>query len=90
LRQVLLKAINRQHYHYGHVFERVEQDGNGVHVYFANGRNERADLLVGCDGFRSGVRNQLAPEAQPIYAGYYIWRGAPDEAANMSFVCRHH
>src|ERR1700683_1813145 len=45
LRQVLLKAIDRQHYHYGFAFERVEQDGNGVEVKFANGRSERADLL---------------------------------------------
>ena len=22
----------------------------------------------------------MAPEVQPIYAGYYIWRGAPNEA----------
>src|SRR6266700_1206898 len=39
LRQVLLKAIDRQRSHFGHMFERVEQDGNGVQVYFANGRN---------------------------------------------------
>jgi len=77
LRQVLLKAIDRQRYHFGYVFERVEHDGGGVHVYFANGRTERADLLVGCDGFRSSVRSHLAPEVQPIYSGYYIWRGAP-------------
>jgi hypothetical protein len=31
-------------------FERVEQDGSRVQVYFANGRSECADLLVGCDG----------------------------------------
>jgi 2-polyprenyl-6-methoxyphenol hydroxylase-like FAD-dependent oxidoreductase len=80
LRQVLLKAIDRQHYHLGNVFERVEQDGSGVQAYFANGRSQRADLLVGCDGFRSGVRGQLAPEVQPIYSGYYIWRGAPNES----------
>ena len=80
LRQVLLKAIDRQRYYFGHVFERVEQDGNGVCVHFANGRSERADLLIGCDGFRSSVRNYLAPEVQPIYSGYFIWRGAPDES----------
>jgi 2-polyprenyl-6-methoxyphenol hydroxylase-like FAD-dependent oxidoreductase len=80
LRQVLLKAIDRQRYHFGYVFERVEHDGGGVHVYFANGRTERADLLVGCDGFRSSVRSHLAPEVQPIYSGYYIWRGAPNES----------
>ena len=80
LRQVLLKAIDRQHYHYGFAFERVEQDANGVEVQFANARSERADLLIGCDGFRSAVRGRLAPEVQPIYSGYYIWRGAPNEA----------
>src|SRR5215468_428806 len=61
LRQVLLKAIDRQRYHFGHVFE-------------------RGDLLVGCDGLRSSVRTHLAPEVQPIYSGYYIWRGAPNES----------
>jgi 2-polyprenyl-6-methoxyphenol hydroxylase-like FAD-dependent oxidoreductase len=80
LRQVLLKAVDRQHYYFGYVFERVEQDGSGVHVHFANGRSERADLLVGWDGFRSSVRGFLAPEVQPIYSGYFIWRGAPNES----------
>jgi 2-polyprenyl-6-methoxyphenol hydroxylase-like FAD-dependent oxidoreductase len=45
LRQVLLKAIDRKRYHFGHVFERVDQDGSGVRVHFANGHSERADLL---------------------------------------------
>jgi 2-polyprenyl-6-methoxyphenol hydroxylase-like FAD-dependent oxidoreductase len=80
LRQSLLKAVDRQHYHFGYAFERVEQDGSGVDVCFANGRRERADLLVACDGFRSSVRGHVAPKVQPIYSGYYIWRGAPNEA----------
>jgi 2-polyprenyl-6-methoxyphenol hydroxylase-like FAD-dependent oxidoreductase len=70
LRQVLLKAIDRQRYHFGYVFDRVEQDGSGVRVHFASSRSEEADLVVGCDGFRSSVRAHLAPEAQPIYSGY--------------------
>ena len=80
LRQVLLKAIDRQRYHFGYAFDRVEQDGSGVRVHFANGRSEKADLVVGCDGFRSSVRACLAPGVQPIYSGYYIWRGAPNES----------
>jgi 2-polyprenyl-6-methoxyphenol hydroxylase-like FAD-dependent oxidoreductase len=80
LRQVLLKAIERQRYYFGHMFDHVEQDGSGVNVHFANGRKERADLLIGCDGFRSSVRGHLAPEVRPIYSGYYIWRGAPNES----------
>jgi 2-polyprenyl-6-methoxyphenol hydroxylase-like FAD-dependent oxidoreductase len=58
----------------------VEQDGSGVVVHFAGGHSVRADILVGGDGIRSSVRAQLAPEIQPIYAGYYIWRAAPNEA----------
>ena len=79
LRQLLSKAIDRQRYHLGHVFERVEQDDSGVRVWFGNGQSERADLLVACDGSRSSVRGQLLPQVQPIYSGYYIWRGAPNE-----------
>ena len=49
-------------------------------VHFAGGKRERADLLVGGDGIRSSVREQVAPAVQPVYSGYYIWRGAPKEA----------
>ncbi len=49
-------------------------------MHFAGGRRERADLLVGADGIRSGVRGQVAPAIEPVYSGYYIWRGAPKEA----------
>jgi 2-polyprenyl-6-methoxyphenol hydroxylase-like FAD-dependent oxidoreductase len=80
LQRLLRATIDPAHYHLGHTFARVEQDGSGVGVEFAEGRIERADLLVGGDGIRSGVRAQIAPQVQPIYAGYYIWRGAPNEA----------
>src|SRR5262249_21314064 len=68
-------------YHLGHTFVSAEQDGRGVTVRFAEGRVERADLLVGGDGFRSSVRALVAPDSQPVYAGYVVWRGAPDEAS---------
>jgi 2-polyprenyl-6-methoxyphenol hydroxylase-like FAD-dependent oxidoreductase len=80
LQRLLRETIDPEHYHLGHTFKRVEQDGHGVRIHFAEGRIERADLLVGGDGIRSGVRAQVAPEIEPIYAGYYIWRGAPNEA----------
>jgi 2-polyprenyl-6-methoxyphenol hydroxylase-like FAD-dependent oxidoreductase len=80
LRQLLVKAVDRQRYQFGHAFEHVDQGGNDVSVKFANGRTERADLLVACDGIRSTVRAQVASQVQPIYAGYYLWRGAPNEA----------
>ncbi|MSP31380.1 MAG: FAD-dependent oxidoreductase [Pseudolabrys sp.] len=80
LQQILRGTIDPAHYHLGRAFERVEQDENGVRVQFADGGVERADILVGGDGIRSSVRAQMAPEVQPVYAGYYIWRGAPNES----------
>ena len=80
LQRLLRETIDPAHYHLGWNFERVDQDGRGVRVEFTGGRVEQADILVGGDGIRSGVRAQVAPELQPIYAGYYIWRGAPNEA----------
>jgi 2-polyprenyl-6-methoxyphenol hydroxylase-like FAD-dependent oxidoreductase len=80
LQRLLRETVEEAHYHLGHVFERAEPDGSGVVVHFAGGRRERADLLVGADGIRSSVRGQMAPTIEPIYSGYYIWRGAPNEA----------
>jgi len=80
LQRLLRENIDPTHYHLGWNFKRVEQDGSGVRVHFSSGRVEHGDILVGADGFRSGVRAAIHPNVQPIYAGYYIWRGAPDEA----------
>src|SRR4051794_5693502 len=80
LQRLLRETIDASRYHLGRTFERVEQDGSGVVVHFAEGHTERGDILIGGDGIRSSVRAQVAPAVQPIYSGYYIWRGAPNEA----------
>src|SRR5262245_46832038 len=80
LQRLLRATIDETHYHLGWNFERVDQDERGVRVQFSDGRVEHADVLIGGDGIRSSVRAQMAPEVQPVYAGYYIWRGAPNEA----------
>jgi 2-polyprenyl-6-methoxyphenol hydroxylase-like FAD-dependent oxidoreductase len=80
LQRLLRKTIDHAHYHLGWNFERVEQNGSGVRVHFSGGRVEHGDILVGSDGARSGVRAAIQPDVRPIYAGYYIWRGAANEA----------
>jgi 2-polyprenyl-6-methoxyphenol hydroxylase-like FAD-dependent oxidoreductase len=80
LQRLLRETIDPAHYHLGWNFEHVEQNGSGVRVHFSGGRLEHGDVLVGGDGVRSRVRAAIQPEVQPIYAGYYIWRGAPNEA----------
>ena len=52
--------------------EGFEQDGDGVQVQLAGGREERFDILVGADGLYSKVREQLVGDS-PYYAGYTTW-----------------
>ncbi|MER6830064.1 FAD-dependent monooxygenase [Streptosporangium sp. NPDC000563] len=50
--------------------------GDGVVVRFGEGREERADLLVGADGLRSAVRAALLPgDPPPRYAGFTAFQG---------------
>jgi len=80
MQRLLRETTDDTHYHPGCNFEHVDQDERGVRVQFSGGRIEQGDILIGGDGIRSSVRAQLTPEIQPGYAGYYIWRCAPNEA----------
>jgi 2-polyprenyl-6-methoxyphenol hydroxylase-like FAD-dependent oxidoreductase len=51
-----------------------EQDDEGVRVFFADGAEERGDLLVGVDGLRSTIREGLLGDGAPRYTGYTAWR----------------
>lgn len=53
-------------------------DESGVTALFADGREERADLLIGADGIRSVVAAQLFGATKLRYAGYPVWRGISD------------
>lgn len=53
------------------------QDSGTVRLTFADGGTHACDLLIGADGFRSKVRQQLHPDEGPAhYEGTMMWRGA--------------
>ncbi|MCU0238414.1 MAG: FAD-dependent monooxygenase [Pyrinomonadaceae bacterium] len=56
-------------------FQSLEQTKQEVLVRFTNGEIAKHDLLIGADGLRSRVRQQVFGKSEPIYRGYQIWRG---------------
>lgn len=56
-------------------FESFSQDANGVTVRLDNGSEERFEVLMGADGYRSAIRAAIHPGTAPEYAGYVLWRG---------------
>jgi 2-polyprenyl-6-methoxyphenol hydroxylase-like FAD-dependent oxidoreductase len=57
-----------------------EQDDDGVTVKFAPGgevpQEVRVDVLIGADGIKSVIREQLYPTlSEPHYSGITLWRG---------------
>jgi len=49
-------------------------DSNGVVVTFNDGREVRADVLIGADGFNSVIRANIAGPERPTDWNYIIWR----------------
>ncbi len=74
LYRILRDAFPAEHYHRGVGLKGFEQNGGSVLAHLSDGRSVQADLLIGADGIRSSVRQQLLPDLNPLYAGYVAWR----------------
>lgn len=74
LLDVLIKKIPKEHLHLNHVCTKVLDHGDYAEVHFENGIVIEADLVIGADGIRSVVRNQVFGEVTPVYSGYHAYR----------------
>ena len=66
------------------------QDSDGVTARFADGRTERADLLIGADGISSAVRAQIHGQQPHRYSGYTLWQAIidyPPAKAPVDYFC---
>jgi salicylate hydroxylase len=61
--------------HLGHAFAGLSQNENAVDVTFANGAAITADVVIGCDGIKSAVRDILWGKVAPRFTGNVAWRG---------------
>ena len=72
----LMAEIDQDVVHLDARFLGAEQDEDGVTARFADGREERGRLLLGCDGMHSVVRELVLEGAEPSYAGFVTWRNS--------------
>jgi 2-polyprenyl-6-methoxyphenol hydroxylase-like FAD-dependent oxidoreductase len=79
--RILRDAFPAESYHRGLALRSFEQTSRSVVAHFSDGSTVEADVLVGADGLRSTVRQQLLPELNPLYAGYVAWRALIAEGA---------
>jgi salicylate hydroxylase len=58
----------------GHRLESIEDKGGRSVLTFANGETAEADLVVGADGIKSSVREQLFSGKGPVFSGEHAYR----------------
>src|SRR5262245_39201847 len=75
LQSKLADALGREHIHLGATCVGYSQDATSATAKFADGREERGDLLIGADGIKSAIRAQMLGDEPLRYAGYTAWRG---------------
>ena len=79
--RLLRDAFPPEHYHRGRGLAEFEQRSDVVVARFSDGESIEAELLIGADGIRSTVRQQLLPDVVPQYVGYSAWRALIAESA---------
>lgn len=78
--------------HFGKRLEALveREQGDGVELRFADGSTVCADVVIGCDGIRSKVKESMLPEeskcTQPRYSGMYGYRAVLDMEDMVSAV----
>lgn len=70
----------------GHKLESIDDSGERPILTFANGETATADLVIGADGIKSTVRQQLFSDQQPVFAGEHAYRVVVDADAAHGLV----
>ncbi|MEO0996989.1 MAG: FAD-dependent monooxygenase [Pseudomonadota bacterium] len=76
-----LLAIDSGSIELGKRFQSVDGDISGYRLEFADGSRAGADLVVGADGLKSRLRENVFGESAPEFSGFIAWRGLLPTAA---------
>lgn len=83
LQETLLEGLGTDRVRLGKICDGYRQDGAGVEVTFTDGTRASADLLVGADGVKSAVRQQMLADGPARYRGDTAWRAIIDAPVDL-------
>src|SRR5246127_2212939 len=72
---LLFAALPRGTVNLGHRCIELKEDGDRVHLSFANGAAAESDVVIGADGIRSVVQREIGLESRPTSEGTMAYRG---------------
>ena len=75
MQQVLIEILGEGVVKMGSEVVGVEQEDGQATVVLADGGRSTGDLVIGCDGIHSVVRDYVAPHGKLDYSGYSGWGG---------------
>ena len=81
-----LNQLAPENIHLSHKLEKIINHGDYAEARFENGNIIEADLIIGADGIRSLVRNQLFSDAPPVYSGTHAYRAIVKDKEVFEFV----
>lgn len=82
----LLGVLPEGMVHLGHKLQTIDDQGEHAVLTFANGKTAEADLVIGADGIKSVVRQQLFSDKDPVFSGEHAYRAviSADDAYGMA------
>jgi salicylate hydroxylase len=82
-----VRANDPEALHVDSRFSALEESPSEIRAMFADGRTAAGDILIGCDGIRSEVRQVLWGADEPRFTGYIAWRGlVPTDRLDPAFL----
>ncbi len=75
LYQILVTAVGAEHIRINKRLERIEKEEDGYRLAFADGSIIRSEYVIGADGIKSQVRQQLFPGSVYRDTRQICWRG---------------
>ncbi|XHG07739.1 hypothetical protein AWENTII_010875 [Aspergillus wentii] len=89
----LVTLIPREIAHFGKRLTKLVEGENGVDLSFEDGTSAKADVVVGCDGIKSKVKEFMIPDEYqqvlPRYSGMYGYRAVLDMETMVKAVGDH-